>query len=116
MQSECKLSRAQHTLRNPEQWFWGGTAACPIFVATSERAASRRRAGLDQLVDDRVHQRLERGIDDVGRDADRHPALAVLVLALDQHAGHRLRAGVEDTHAIVGELEAIDVALVLAEI
>src|SRR5215510_13255122 len=81
-----------------------------------ERAASHRRASLHQLVDDRVHQRLERGIDDIGRYPDRGPALAALVLAFDQHPGHRLRAGVEDTHAVIGELEAADVALVLAEV
>src|SRR5712691_7984055 len=52
----------------------------------------RRRAGPHELVDDRIHQRLERGVDDVGRDADRGPALAGLVLALDQDAGHRLGA------------------------
>ena len=51
-----------------------------------------RRAGLDELVDDGIHQRLERGVDDVGRDADRGPVLAGLVLALDQHARHRFGA------------------------
>src|SRR6202035_4231131 len=63
-----------------------------------------RRARLHQLVDDRIHQRLERGIDDVGRDADRGPMLAGLVLALDQHAGDRLGAAIEDAHAIVDQV------------
>src|SRR4051812_6902467 len=78
--------------------------------------ASRRRAGLDQLVHDRIHQRLERGIDDVGRDADRGPALPRFVLALDQHARYRFGAAIEDTHTIVGELETLDVFLILAEV
>src|ERR1700681_4266731 len=60
-------------------------------------AHSRRRAGLHQLVDDRIHQRLERGVDDVGRHPDGGPALAALVLALDQDPRDRLGAGVEDT-------------------
>src|SRR5438128_8842000 len=77
---------------------------------------SSRRAGAHELVDDRIHQRLERGVDDVGRDADRGPALAGLVLALDQHPRHRLGAAVEDAYAIIGELEPLDVALVLAEV
>src|SRR5258708_19907191 len=55
-----------------------------------------RRAGAHELVDDRVHQRLERGVDDVGRDADRGPALSGLVLALDQDARHRLGAARPD--------------------
>src|SRR5215468_1223954 len=73
-------------------------------------------AGPHQLVDDRIHQRLERGVDDIGRDADRGPTLAGLVGALDQHARHRLGAAVEDAHAVVGELETLDVFLVLAEV
>src|SRR5436190_19865736 len=77
---------------------------------------SRRCPRAHQLVDDRIHQRLERGIDDVGGNADRGPALAALVLALDQDAGHRLGATVEDTHAIVGQLEPVDIALILAKI
>src|ERR1700722_3059667 len=75
-----------------------------------------RGAGFDELLDDRIHQGLERGVDDVGRDADGGPALAVLVLALDQDPRHRPGAGVEDTHAVVREREAVDVALVLAEV
>src|SRR5438094_7695254 len=67
--------------------------------------ASSRRAGLDELVDDGIHQRLERGIDDIGRHADRGPMLAGLVLALDQHPRHGFGSGVEDTDAIVGQLQ-----------
>src|SRR6516225_11090572 len=76
----------------------------------------RRRAGAHELVDDRVHQRLERGIDDVGRDADRGPALSGLVLAFDQDARHRLGAAIENAHAVVGQLEPADIALILAEV
>src|SRR5262249_46986602 len=76
----------------------------------------RRRPGPHELVDDRIHQRLERGIDDVGRDADRGPALAGLILALDQDAGHRLGATIENAHAVVGQLEPADIALILPEI
>src|SRR5215468_10999845 len=79
-----------------------------------EVSALRRRAGPHELVDDRIHQRLERGVDDVGRDADRGPALPGLVLALDQDAGHRLGAAIENAHAVVGELEPADIALILA--
>ena len=75
-----------------------------------------RRAGLHQLVDDRIHQRLERRIDDIGRHADRGPTLALLVLALDQHPRHRFRAAVEDTHAIIDQLQPLDVSLVFAKI
>src|SRR5580692_12799908 len=77
---------------------------------------SRGRAGFDQLVDDRIHQRLERGVDDVGRDSDRGPALAALVAALDQHPRHRLGAAVENAHPVVGELEPLDMALILADV
>src|SRR3954454_6456149 len=77
---------------------------------------SRRRARPYQLVHDGIHQRLERGIDDVGRDADSGPALAAFVLALDQDAGHRFGAAVEDAHAVVGQLEPVDIALVFPEI
>src|SRR5260370_30263649 len=75
-----------------------------------------RRAGADERVDDRVHQRLERGVDDVGRDADRGPALSGLVLAVDQDARHRLGAAIENAHAVVGQLEPADIALILAEV
>src|ERR1700722_11174176 len=78
--------------------------------------ASRRRAGLDELVDDGIHQRLERRVDDVGRHPDGGPAFAALICALDQDARYRLGAGIEDTHAVVGEFEAADVALILAEV
>ncbi len=39
-----------------------------------------------------------------------------LVVAFDQHARHRLGAALEDTHAVIDELEALDLLLVLAEI
>src|SRR4029077_18305143 len=78
--------------------------------------SSHRRARLDQLVDDRIHQTLERRVDDVGRDADRGPALAGLVLALDQHARDSLGAAVEDAYPIVGEIEGIDIFLILAKV
>src|ERR1700732_3236275 len=77
---------------------------------------SRGSARLHQLGDDGIYQRLKRGINDVGRDPDRGPALAALVPALDQHARHRLGAAVEDAHPVVGELEPLDVALILADI
>src|SRR5262252_5901220 len=76
----------------------------------------RRRAGPHELVDDRIHQRLERGVDDVGRDAHRGPALPGLVLALDQDAGHRLGAAIENAHAVVCQLEPADIALILAQV
>src|SRR2546430_5825787 len=75
-----------------------------------------RRAGAHELVHDRIHQRLKRRIDDVGRDADRGPALAGLVLALDQHTRYRFRAAIENAHALVGELEPADIALILTQV
>src|SRR4029079_277468 len=63
-----------------------------------------------------MHQRLERGGDDIGRDADGGPALAVLILALDQDPRYRFRAAIEDTHAVIDQLQALDVFLVLAEV
>ena len=84
--------------------------------AISHVKRSRRRAGLHQLVNHRIHQRLKRRVDDIGRYADRGPALAGLVFALDQHPRDRFRATIEDTHAIIGQLQAFDVPLVFAEI
>src|SRR6202035_583159 len=102
--------------------FWRNSLIISLFSGNSSdttappAARLRRRAGLHQLVDDRIHQRLERGVDDVGRHPNGGPALAVLVLALDQDARDRLGAGVEDTHPVVSEFEAPDVGLVLAEV
>ena len=62
-------------------------------------------------------QRLEAGVDDVGRDADREPALArALVAALDQHARDGLGAAREDAHLVVDQLDVLDVLLVAAEV
>src|SRR3954463_8214594 len=77
---------------------------------------SGRRTRLDELVDDGIHQRLERGIDDIGRHADRGPMLAGLVFALDQHPRHGFSARVENTDAVVGQLQPLDELLVLAEV
>src|SRR5947209_15701041 len=77
---------------------------------------SRRSAGADQLVNDRIHERLERGINDVGRYADGGPTVAVLVLALDENARDGLRAAIEYPHAVIAELESADIALILAEV
>src|SRR5260370_21378918 len=76
---------------------------------------SGRSAGSDQLVHDRIHQGLERRVDDVGRNSHGGPALAGFVLALDQHAGDRFSSGIENAHPIVAEVEALDVLLILAE-
>ena len=62
-------------------------------------------------------QRLEAGIDDVGRYADREPALArALVAAFHQHARDGLGAASEDTHLVIDELHVLDVLLVAAEV
>src|SRR4051794_8592138 len=82
-----------------------------VAVLIRATGTSPRCARLYQLVEYRIHQRLERGVDDVGRDADRGPSLALLVLALDQHPRDRLGAAIEDTDAIVDQLQAIDEAL-----
>src|SRR5947209_14710712 len=73
-------------------------------------------AGFHQLVDDRIHQGLERGVDDVGGYAHGGPALAGFILALDQHAGNRFGSGIENANPIVGEVETLDVLLIFSEI
>src|SRR5689334_19086606 len=78
--------------------------------AHNDASISPRRAGLHELIKHRIHQRLERSVDDVGRDTDRGPALPSLILALDQHARHRFRSAIEDTNAIVDQLQPLDVA------
>src|SRR5579871_4213710 len=93
--------------------------ALDCFVATLLAMTSTnlsRRARFDELVDNRVHQRLERCIDDIGRDTDGTPRLALLVGAFDQNPRHGLGAAIEDTHAIIDQLEAFDEFLVLAEV
>src|SRR5262249_7516026 len=54
--------------------------------------------------------------DDVRRDTDRRPTLAVLVLTLDQDAGDGPGSAIEDTNAIVRQPEALNKLLVLAEV
>src|SRR6202795_5260301 len=85
-------------------------------IMMSPALPSRRRAGFHQLINDGIHQRLERRIDDVGGDADRGPAIAGFVGAFDQDAGDGLRAAVEDTHALDGEFEPGDEALIFTEL
>src|SRR5271170_794526 len=77
---------------------------------------SSRRAGFHELINDGIHQRLERSVDDVGGNADRGPAVAGLVGALDQHPRDRLGAAVENAHAVIGEFKSLDVALILAKV
>src|SRR6185437_5143458 len=91
-------------------------ASLATFSLQAGRRWSRRRAGFHQLEDDRIHQGLERGIDDIRRHADRGPAFARLVLAFDEHARDRRSAAVEDAHTEVRELQAVDIFLVLAEV
>ena len=54
-----------------------------------------------ELVDDRIGQRLERGIDDIRRHAHRGPAIALAVGAFHHDAGHRLGAAGEDAHLVI---------------
>src|SRR5262249_40048937 len=44
------------------------------------------------------------------------PATPGPVLALDQDAGTRLGAAIENAHAVIGELEPADIALILAQV
>src|SRR6185437_16285017 len=74
------------------------------------------RAIAKQFVADRVAERLERRIDDVGRDADRRPAVAGAVGTFDHHAGHGLGAAREDTHLVVDEAKIGEERRVFAEI
>src|SRR5580658_11097082 len=77
---------------------------------------SRRSARLHKLVDDRIHQRLERRVDDVRRDPDRRPTIAGFVGTLYQHARDGLGTGIEDTHTVIRELQSRDVALVFPKV
>src|SRR4029453_8372856 len=70
----------------------------------------------DQLENDRVGQSLERGIDDVGRYADRKPPFPFGIAAFDQNAGGGSRSAIEDTDLVVGKFKIVDETLILAEI
>src|SRR5437762_4692731 len=115
-QSRWSSCRAPKKSRRPRATrFWARTLQ-GFWVFRFDPAAARpswlgRRARSDELVDDGVHQRLERGIDDVRRHADCRPALPGLVLALDQHARDRLGTAIEDTHAVIDKLKALDIFL-----
>ena len=80
------------------------------------RALVTRRAELEELIVDRVDQRLERGVKDVARRADRPPRVALAVAEFDEHAHHRGGAAPKDAHAIVEQLEIFDMFLVDAEV
>src|SRR5262245_22559092 len=73
------------------------------WVACRGRRASLCAQGhlfAQQFEDDRVGQRLEGGIDNIGRHADREPAIALAVAAFDQNPGRGSRAAIEDTHLV----------------
>src|SRR5262245_12920889 len=92
-------------------------ATAAPFPSPGPTGALRGRTRAQKLIGDGVDQRLEAGIDDVGRDADREPALArALVAAFHQHAGDGLGAAREDTHLVVDELHVLDVLLIAAEV
>src|SRR5205807_407585 len=80
----------------------------PVAFCARSRFAktSRRRAGFNQLVDHRIHQRLKRGVDDIGGHADRGPSLALLVFALYQHPRHGFGSAIEDADAIIDQLQS----------
>ena len=69
-----------------------------------------------EFVGDGICQRLERGIDDVGRHADRRPARAFAVGAFDHHARHGLGAACEDTHLIIDETQILQDAGIFSEV
>jgi hypothetical protein len=60
-----------------------------------------------ELVADRIRQRLERGVDDVGRHAHRRPARAPARPHFHHHARHGLRAAREDTHLVIDQREVL---------
>src|SRR6202023_2562993 len=74
------------------------------------------RAGFQKLISDRVGQRLKRGIDDIGGDAGRRPALSGAVAKLDQDPRPRVGSTVENADAKIDEFEVFDKALIFAEI
>src|ERR1700726_2313721 len=63
------------------------------------------RAGFQKLVGDRVGQRLKRGVDDMGGDAGRRPALSGAVAKLDQDPRHRVGSAAENADAKIDEFE-----------
>src|SRR5262249_39833202 len=73
----------------------------------------RHRALTEQLVGDAVVQRAERSVDDVGGDADRAPALAMAVGALDHHPRDRTGAGVrrEDADLVVDQPHVLELRI-----
>src|SRR5690242_18150952 len=76
------------------------TIAGPGFSGAARRAlrvpaiigSGRPRAGAEKLVGNRVVERVERGVDDVGRDAHGGPTLTLGIMAFDNHARYRLGA------------------------
>src|SRR5664279_5154833 len=82
----------------------------------SARALGRFGAGPEQLVDDGIVQRLERGVDDVLRHADGKPRVAGGIGGLDQDAGDGPGAAVEDAHLVVDEFEVGDGVAIDAEV
>jgi phosphoenolpyruvate synthase/pyruvate phosphate dikinase len=79
-----------------------GAASGEIVFSADDAAAAR------QAVGDRVDQRLERGVDDVVRHSDRRPGLPRPVAEFDQDPRHRVGAALEDPHAVVAQLQVLD--------
>src|SRR5664279_3002929 len=80
------------------------------------RHARLARAGLQKLVSDRVGQRLKRGVDDIGGDANRRPAFTRPIAKLDQHTRHRVGSTLENPDPEIDEFEVFDKTLIFAEI
>src|SRR5215468_6157710 len=96
--------------------FRGRGSSCTTPVEEANETSAGRTCS-QQLIRDGIDQRLETGVDDVGRHADREPALARrLVATLHQHARDRLSATGEDAHLVIDELHVLDVTLIAAQI
>src|SRR4051794_25036662 len=88
------LATKQSSLSLRQLQFW--IASLSLVMTTP----SRRRVRFHQFVNHRIHQGLERGVNDIGRYANGGPALSGLVFAFDQDSRDRLGAAIEDAHAI----------------
>src|SRR5512134_554629 len=96
-------SRGATSRRSVSPQFSMARAAAPIFspscgvtrmmAGAASAAVGSVATRLEELPGDGVIQRLVGGVDDVGADADRAPALAGLVGAFDHDAGDGFGAG-----------------------
>src|ERR1700730_11760504 len=74
------------------------------------------RAGPQKFISDRVGNRLERGIDNIGRDPDRRPTLPQTIAKFSQNPCHRIRSTVKDANTKIDKFEIFNKRLIFTEI